>query len=70
MGFCQRPSRALKTLNSSLQGPMSQHPSSLRVNYTSSVPSCSSIIRLRYLGTGEHSLPSGFCFQYVTPCSI
>lgn len=44
---------------------MSQHPSSLRVNYTSLVPSCSSIIHLRYLGTGEQSLPSGSALRLL-----
>lgn len=43
----------------SLQGPMSQHLSSLRVSCRSLVPSCSSIILRRYLGIREESVPSG-----------
>lgn len=42
-----------------LQGPMSQHPSSLRANCRSLVPSCSSIIHHRYLGIREQPVPLG-----------
>lgn len=48
-----------KGLAFSLQGPMSQHPSSPRVNYTSLAPSCSSIIHRRYLGIRGQSVPPG-----------
>jgi hypothetical protein len=48
-----------KGLAFSLQGPMSQHPSSLRVNYMSLAPSCSSIIHRRYLWVREPSVPPG-----------
>lgn len=53
-----------KGLTLSLQGPMSQHPSSLRVNYTSLVPSCSSTTPLRYLGF-EATAPSGPALCYL-----
>lgn len=36
-----------------LQGPMRQHPSSLRVNCMNLAPNCSSITHLRYGGLGS-----------------
>lgn len=58
-GIWPEAPRPLTGLAVSLQGPMSQHPSSLRVNCTSLGPSCSSTIHPRYLGMRESSLPSG-----------
>ena len=42
-----------------LQGPMRQHPSSLRVNCVNLAPDCSSITRLRYGGWAVGSISPG-----------